>query len=39
MGRLVLPEEIAAVVLFHAADDNRFTTGADLAVDGGRTQL
>jgi NAD(P)-dependent dehydrogenase (short-subunit alcohol dehydrogenase family) len=26
-------------VLFLAADDNRFTTGADLVVDGGRTQL
>lgn len=39
MGRLGLPEEIAEVVLFPAADDNRFATGADLAVDGVRTQL
>jgi NAD(P)-dependent dehydrogenase (short-subunit alcohol dehydrogenase family) len=39
MGRLGRPEGIAAAVLFLAADDNRFTTGADLVVDGGRTQL
>ncbi|MFC4008618.1 SDR family NAD(P)-dependent oxidoreductase [Nonomuraea purpurea] len=39
VGRMGLPEEVAAAVLFLAADDNRFTTGADLVVDGGQTQL
>ncbi|MGK8509646.1 SDR family NAD(P)-dependent oxidoreductase [Nocardia asiatica] len=39
LGRLATPEEIAKAVLFLAADDSSFITGADLAADGGMTQL
>ncbi len=35
IGRLGRPEELAAAALYLASDDSRFTTGADLVVDGG----
>jgi NAD(P)-dependent dehydrogenase (short-subunit alcohol dehydrogenase family) len=37
LGRVGTPEEIAQAVLFLAADDSAFITGAVLAVDGGGT--
>ena len=35
LGRLALPEDIAAVIAFLASDDARFVTGVILPVDGG----
>ncbi|WP_217998515.1 SDR family oxidoreductase [Actinomadura rubrobrunea] len=36
MGR---PDEVAAAALYLAGDQSAFTTGAELFVDGGVTQL
>ena len=35
LGRMGIPEEIAAAVLFVSSDVSAFTTGSVLAVDGG----
>jgi NAD(P)-dependent dehydrogenase (short-subunit alcohol dehydrogenase family) len=35
LGRLARPEEVARTSLFLASDDSAFTTGAEIAVDGG----
>ena len=37
MGRLAVPEDIAATIVFLACDASRFVTGQTLYVDGGRT--
>jgi NAD(P)-dependent dehydrogenase (short-subunit alcohol dehydrogenase family) len=39
MGRIGLPDEVAKAALFLASDDSSFTTGINLLVDGGQTQL
>jgi meso-butanediol dehydrogenase / (S,S)-butanediol dehydrogenase / diacetyl reductase len=37
LGRIAMPEDIAAVIAFLASDDARFVTGVILPVDGGVT--
>jgi len=39
LGRLGRPDEVAATALYLAGDQSSFTTGAELLVDGGATQL
>jgi NAD(P)-dependent dehydrogenase (short-subunit alcohol dehydrogenase family) len=39
MGRVGDPDEVAATALYLAGDQSSFTTGAELVVDGGATQL
>lgn len=39
LGRAGRPDEVAATALYLASDQSSFTTGAELYVDGGATQL
>ena len=39
LGRVGRPDEVAATALYLAGDQSTFTTGAELFVDGGATQL
>jgi 2-keto-3-deoxy-L-fuconate dehydrogenase len=39
MGRLGTPEEIAAIALYLASDDSKFTTGQSFHIDGGWSAL
>ncbi len=39
LGRICRPDEVAATALYPAGDQSTFTTGAELLVDGGATQL
>jgi NAD(P)-dependent dehydrogenase (short-subunit alcohol dehydrogenase family) len=39
MGRLGRPEEMAASIFFLASDESSFTTGIDLAADGGLSEF
>ena len=39
LGRMGQPNELAAAALFLASDDSSFSTGIDLIVDGGITQV
>ena len=37
LGRTGSPEDVAALVVHLLSDESRFTTGAEIAVDGGLT--
>lgn len=39
LGRMGKPDEVAAAALFLASDESSFTTGAEIAVDGGMAQV
>ena len=39
LGRIGLPEEVAASALFLASDDSSYITAADIANDGGASQI
>ena len=35
LGRLAEPEDVANVIVFLAADESRYLTGAEFVIDGG----
>ena len=39
LGRIGEPEDMAKAILFLASDDSSYSTGIDLLVDGGLTEL